>query len=513
MKRTTMITLLGAVLLLGAPWAQRAQARGHVAAKPIYGGTVSIRDIFGSNCLNPLDPQNVGPAVGPTVDPLIAVDDRGRYRSDLALSWKVSKGGRWITLTLRRGVKFSNGHTFNASVLKTELDYFLKQSSYLAPLQRAQVLGPYALRLVYGAPFRPALDSLTAFDAVDTRAELAMGDRACSDPIGTGAFKVSSIGPGFNTITLVRNPYHTWGSPYLSNQGKAYLSAMTIKTVVDDTQAASEVLAGDLDISRVAPAQLPRLQGQPGIVLHKFPEPGELYMGFNHSHAPFNNPAVRRAIAEAIDRKGLVKVAYGGLGSVQASIVPQVDRYSDAAAGKSIPAYNPDDAARILKANHVTGPYTLETYTIPVFAATAQFIQAELENVGVKINLAVKSPGDAQADMGHGQMDLFVDIIFGDDLYSTFHSSQTPASGAHNWTFLHDATLDRLIVQARDTVSPKAARPILNRLQVYMNAKAIAVPLFSRRLVAATRTRVHGYHYIPGSNTLMWPAFEDLYVK
>jgi peptide/nickel transport system substrate-binding protein len=455
----------------------------------------------------------MGAAAIPTFDPLIAVDDHGRYRPDLALKWTFSHGGRWIILDLRHGVRFNNGHPFNAKVLKAQFDYLLKQPAGLAPLQRVQVVGPYTVRLVYSSPFRPALQALTGFGAVDVPAQLALGDKACMNSIGTGAFKIASVAPGFNSVTLVRNPFHTWGSPWLHNRGKSYLSSITIKTLVDDTQATSALLSGDLDISRVAPAQLPRLQGQPGIVLHRFPDANELFMGFNHAHAPFNNPAVRRAIAEAIDRKGLIKAAYGGLGTVQTSIVPQADPAHDSAAGKYLPKYDPSAAARVLKAHHVTGPYTLETYTIPVFADTAQYIQAELANVGVKVNLAVKGVGDAQADMGRGLMDMYVDIRFGSDLYSVFHSSQTPQTGAHNWNFMHDTQLDRLIVQSRETVAPKKARPILNALQQYMNRQSIVLPLFSRELIGATRTRVQGYRYVPGSNTLMWPAFEELHVK
>lgn len=510
-KRLQLFTILALVLLAVTP-AAVAHARSHVAQRPAYGGSIAIRAIFGTDCVNPLNPDS-GSQFLPTVDPLIAVDNRGRYRPDLALKWTFSHGGRWITLQLRHGVRFNNGHPFNAKTLKTEFDYLLKQSTALAPLQRVQVIGSYAVRLIYSAPFRPALDALTTFNAVDVPAQVALGDTSCMHSIGTGAFKIASVGPGFNTVTLVRNPLHTWGSPWLENRGRAYLSAISIKTVVDDTQAASELLSGDLDLSRVAPAQLPRLQGQPGIALHRAPDFNELFMGFNQSHAPFNNAAVRRAIAQAIDRNGLIKVAYGGFGTVQNSIVPQADPNHDASVGKYLPKYNPSAAAAVLKAHHVTGPFTLETYTIPVFAATAQFIQAELATVGVKVNLAIKGPSDAQADMGRGQMDMYVDITYGSDLYSAFHSSQTPETGAHNWNFMRNAKLDRLIVASRETVVPNRAKPILSSMQQYFNQQTIAVPLFSRQLISATRTRVRGYQYVNGSNTLMWPAFEDLYVK
>jgi peptide/nickel transport system substrate-binding protein len=500
------------VLLFILPSVPGVQARMHTQATPKYGGSISIRNIFQTNCLNPLDPTS-GSAMLPTLDPLVAVDQQGHFRPDLALKWAFGHGGRWITLQLRQGVRFNNGDPFNAKALKAQFDYELKQPAGLAPLERVQVTGPYTIRLVYSAPFRPAMNALYSFDAVDVRAQLALGSKICDQSIGTGAFKIQSIGPGFNTVTLVRNPYHTWGSSWLHNRGKAYLSSMTIKTVVDDTQTASDILSGDLDIARVAPAQLPRLQGQSGISLHKIPDFNVLFLGFNHAHAPFTSAAVRRAIGEAIDQKGLIKAAYGGYGIVQSSIVPRADPAYDPSSPTTYPKYNPAEAARVLKANHVTGPFTLETYTIPVFADTAQFIQAELANVGVKVNLAIKAVPDAQADMSKGQMDMFVGLSGGDDLYTEFDSHEGPDAGGGNFNFLHDTRLDHLLVQSREIVSPRKAQPVLNALQRYMNQQGIVVPLFSRELIAATRSHVQGYRYVPGSNTLMWPAFEDLYLK
>jgi ABC-type transport system substrate-binding protein len=507
-----LLTTLLTFLVLGASAWHSAYARNQFSPHPVYGGNVSIRDIFGTDCIDPMN-LNSGTEITLIADPLIAVDAHGRYQPSLALGWKYSNGGKILTLNLRRGVRFSNGHPFNAAALKQNFEYLLEQPGALAPLESVRVIDKYTLKLVYSAPFRAALDTLTTFLPVDLAAERAQGNDACKAPIATGPFKVSNVGPGFDPVTLVRNPYHTWESSWLRNKGGPYVSKVTVKTVVEDTQATSELLTGDLDLARVSPDQLPRLQGESSIAIHRAPDVSDIFLGFNHAHAPFNNQAVRRAIAQSIDRKGLIKAAYGGLGVVDRSIVPPSDPYTDAAAGKYIPSFNPKQAARVLRAHHVTGPFVLETYTIPVFNDTAQFIQAELARVGIKVNLVVKAVSDAQVDMGKGQMDMYIDIWnSGNDLYSAFHSSQTPANGAHNWNFMHDTSLDHLIVQARETISSGRARTILNNEQSYVNKHTVVVPLFTRELVSATRSRVHDYHYVPGSNTLMWPAMSDLYV-
>jgi ABC-type transport system substrate-binding protein len=506
-----LLTLLALAFL--AP-GTATHARGTSAIRPQKGGTVAIRDIFGTDCLDPLSPD-AGASSMLIADSLISMDIQHHYRPDIALRWKASHGGKWITLTLRRGVRYSNGDRFNARSLHTEIAYALTQPNSLAPLTGSKVLGPYTIRLIYSQPLRTALDMLTTFSVVDVPAQRKEGaNAACQRPIGTGAFKVRNVTPGMTTVTLVRNPYHTWDSPWQYNHGRPYLSSMVVRTVTDDTTAVSELLSGDLDISRVPPSEISRLKSNRQITLHTSTDDSILFLGFNHARTPFNKLAVRRAISEAIDRKALIKVAYSGYGSPATAMMPRIERYFDRSAGKALPAYKPGDARRILRANHVTGPFTLETYTIPVFAATAQFIQAELAKVGITVNLAVKDVGTAQDDMRTGRMDMFVDIFSGNDPYGQFFSGQVGKQGDVNFSFIRSRTLDRMILASRNTVNIKKATSELSAYQQFMNKNVVADPLFSRTLVGAVRNRVHGYRYLPGSNTLMWPAAPaDLYVS
>ncbi|MFF1574715.1 ABC transporter substrate-binding protein [Leifsonia sp. NPDC058292] len=67
-----------------------------------------------------------GPYLSAIYDPLLAVDGDGKPTPALATEWKVSDDFLKVTLTLRTGVKFSDGEKFDADAAVTSLDYLKK---------------------------------------------------------------------------------------------------------------------------------------------------------------------------------------------------------------------------------------------------------------------------------------------------------------------------------------------------------------------------------------------------
>lgn len=252
------------------------------------------------------------------------------------------------------------------------------EDAILGPLRRVQVLNPLTLRLSMAYPFRDLLSNLVGVGIADVSAERREGSRACQNPIGSGAFRVQSVAPGFATVTLTRNPLHRWAPGWHFNRGLAYLSSVVVRVIKSDATAVSELLSGEVDVTQVPGPEIGRVQGNPGIKLHRSYEDTLALLGFNLSHAPFNRPAVRRAVAEAIDRNALIKVATSGHAIPAYGPIASIDPFFDRKARTYAPRFDSAAARRVIAANHATGPYTLVTYGIPAFATSAEFIQAEL---------------------------------------------------------------------------------------------------------------------------------------
>jgi peptide/nickel transport system substrate-binding protein len=514
-----LVAIAGMLAVIGGLAPKTHASHG---AAPRYGGSITARDNAVPDCL---DPQKT--ALGASdaifeevVDTLVTQDEKGKLRPSLALKWKFANGGKVITFYLRHGVRFSNGDNLTAGDVKATFLRALNPATkspgtfgFLGPMKTVKVIDPYTVQLVMKTAYRPLMTNLAiGYEGIlDVKAMNKEGSGACQRPIGSGPYKVQSVAADFSTVTLVRNPYHTWETAWAHNQGKPYLDKVTFTPILSDATAISELLNGAIDITTVPGPQLARIKGNSSIKQHKIYTQGEYYLGFNTAHSPFDSVAVRKAISEAINRSDIIKAALQGLGEPAYSPIPQTLPYYDKTAPSYSPKYNPSAAQQVLSANHVTGPYTLLSFNDPTSSAVAEIIQAELANVGVKNNINLKAIGDYIGVADKGQFDLNT-VGWGwndpDLLYQFFHSSQANGAGL-NWTSYKSATLDNLIIQGRETVSPKKAKVVYQKLQKFMLNQALIDPLYVPLTITATSARLKGFHTnISG----FAPLFQDLYL-
>jgi len=524
-SRKRVGVLLGVSALLAATWvpAARAQHGKRAQATPGYGGSIAVA-IQQPDCL---DPQKTGLSASDSVmsqvmDPLMFIDDRGHFRPDLAVGWKISNGGKLLTFHLRHGVRFSNGDPFDANAVRYTVERALNPATKspvtagdLAAVRTVKVLDRYTVQLILKTPSRPLMTSLTSsYDGIlDPRATSKQGNESCQDPIGTGPFKVSEVGPGFSSITLVRNDYHTWETPAAHNRGRAYLSRIVFKTITSDATIVSELLTGGVDIASVAGTQIARVRGNRNIDLHSIPEQGEVFVGFNYAHPPFDRLQVRRAVAEAVDRRALIKAALNGLGEPVYSALPPTVLYGlpSKTARRYAARYDPRDARRLVAAGHTTGPYTLLVPQLPQFSTAAELIQAELAQVGMAVNIVAEPVPAYLSSAGQGRFDIYLlgwSYNDPDVLYTMFHSSQGKGAGL-NFTNYGGATLDHLLVQGRETVNSTKAHRIYQRIQVFMARQSFIVPLALSTQPIGVRSRVKEWHYVKPANATL---YQDAYV-
>jgi peptide/nickel transport system substrate-binding protein len=439
------------------------------------------------------------------VDSLLTEDKKGKLIGNLATKWKVANGGKLITFTLRKGVKFSNGDPFTAAAVKYTFDRALNPAtkspataSDLTAITQTKVINPSTVQLVLKTPNRPLMTNLTVeyTGILDPKATQAEGAGSCQKPIGTGPYMVQSVGPSFATTTLVRNPYRNWEPSWSKNQGKPYISKIVFKPIAQAATAVSELLSGGVDISAVDGTQIARVQNNKSVYLKKVKSQGEDYLGFNTAHAPFNNVDVRRAVAEVIDRSAIIKVAYNGLAAPAYSAVPATLPYYDKKAKSYAPKLDVADATKIIAANHATGPYDLLIFQGSSEQATAELIQGELAQAGMKVNIDAKQLGDFISTAGKGNYDILT-IGWGwpdpDFLYSLFQSSQGHGAGL-NWTNYVNPTLDKLFDQQRTTTNPKKVQVIWNQIQKILSTQVICVPTVIPASIYGIRTRVKGWN-------------------
>lgn len=200
-------------------------------------------------------------------------------------------------------------------------------------------------------------------------------------PVGTGPFQLAEYRAG-QYIRLQRHANYWRGQPLMP------------QVVVDlgsgGTGRLSKLLTGECDVlAWPAASQLTILRDDPRLRLTLRPGMNIAYLAFNTDKAPLNNPAVRHALALAINNQRLMQSIYYGTAETAASILPRASWAYDSEA--KITEYNPTKAKQQLAA------LGLENMTLQLWVPTssqawnpsplktAELIQADMAQVGVKV--------------------------------------------------------------------------------------------------------------------------------
>jgi len=200
-------------------------------------------------------------------------------------------------------------------------------------------------------------------------------------PVGTGPFQVAEYRAG-QYVRLQRHDKF-W-------RGKPLMPQVVVDLGSGGTGRLSKLLTGECDVlAWPAASQLTILRDDPRLRLTLRPGMNIAYLAFNTNKPPLNNPAVRHALALAINNQRLMQSIYYGTAETAASILPRASWAYDSEA--KITEYNPDKAREQLKALGADN-LPLQLWVPPSSQAwnpsplkTAELLQADLAQVGVTV--------------------------------------------------------------------------------------------------------------------------------
>jgi peptide/nickel transport system substrate-binding protein len=324
---------------------------------------------------------------------------------------------------------------------------------------------------------------------------------------------VVSTGTAFDDVVFTANKFHNFGPSWVHNKGVPWVTKLEYKNITSDATAISSLLSGGIDISVIPGTQLSRVQGNKSFALHKLPAQNETFIEFNTSHPPFNNVAVRRAFAEIVDRKNIVKAAANGLGLPTYGIIPPAIPYYDKNVAKIAPKFDIAKATQAFAAAHATGPYDFLSFNSPETQTASEIIQSDAAQAGMKLNIDTKgSVGDFIAAANKGSFDVLI-IGYGyndpDVMYLLLHSSQGGGKGL-NWTNdTNNPQLDNLLTLGRTTLQKKKVVTIMNKTQELIVKQSEVIGVYADVPVEALRSNIKGFHTDVSGGL----AVQDLYVK
>jgi peptide/nickel transport system substrate-binding protein len=148
---------------------------------------------------------------------------------------------------------------------------------------------------------------------------------------GTGPFSVARWLHG-DRIELVPNPY-AWRTPRLHR--------LTVRILPDQTTLYVAAQTGEVDLANLTEEEIAQAERVTGAHIVKALQNHTFYVEYQVERPPVNDPLVRRALAEAIDRAAIARTVYLGYQPQATTEIPPVFSEHDA----SIPAWRYDPAA------------------------------------------------------------------------------------------------------------------------------------------------------------------------
>lgn len=234
----------------------------------------------------------------------------------------------------------------------------------------------------------------------------------------------------------------------------------------------------EIDMTSLQPADLVRMRANPRIAKEVFPYPfpGTWYLIPQVTKPPFDDLRVRRAVAHAIDRENVAKVAQGFAIPAHAMIPPGFPGALDDARIKALQRFDPRLALETLKGTPYAGGRNWPKIVLSMRQEArgakplAEAVQAVLlEHLGMRTELEVLDPRVFNDRLWKQDFQLVWIRWFMDypdphnEYFDTFYGKKTTGK-RQAWA---NEAFDRAVEAGRDTSDPR------QRLEHYRRAEEI----------------------------------------
>lgn len=429
----------------------------------------------------------------------------------LATRWEISPDGLTYTFTLRDGVTFHDGTPLDAPAAAFS---FLRQldphhpahlpeaafqywSAMFNMVATIDVVDPQTLRFRLTEPHAPFLSSL----AIPAASLISPRFRDQRTPVGTGPFRFVSWTPN-EQIVLAANATYWDGAPALEK--------LVFKVVPDNATRLIQLQTGQVQgLDGLDPHDRSLVEQDSSLQLLTAPGLNVCYLSFNAQQAPLDNPALRRALAAAINKTDIIKSVYRDAALIAKNPLPPFVPGHNDQTPATLPRSVPPATGRPLTLHVMTNPRPY----LPNPIRAAELIKADLEQLpGVTIEIVPNEWGAHLTRTQRGEHDLALLGWVGDNgdadnfLYVLLDPTTAIVGSALNISFWKHDPYHQLLAQARrETDAPQRAA-LYRQAQELIVAEAPLVPLAHAQNMVALRANVSGVLLQPNGDVLFHHA-------
>lgn len=439
----------------------------------------------------------------------------------LAESWETSDDGTVLTVKLREGRNFHDGTPVNAEAVAFTFNRMLDPATaapakdQVGPLTGVTALDEYTVEFVFEEPYPPFFFSASGsyLGIISPSAVAEKGDGFGRSPVGSGPFMFQEWKPG-QEIVLVRNPDYVNVREDRQNRGAPYIEGIIFKTIPEEGTRIAAMETGEINVLGLSREAAARFLDDPEFNIIRATETASFnFVEFNYKRPPFDNPQFRRAMGLAIDKDAILLGAYGGFATLNYNPYPNGNPGYDPAIGEQYGMkYDPEAAAALFEelgwidtdgdgireAHGAAGvedgkvaEFTCWTYPFEIKQRECEIIQANLGDVGIKINVQLTDFGTMSAEMPKGEFDF--DVMRWTWNEPVILSLLFKCPG---WKQLFcDEQLDEILNAADTEMDPVARLELVKQAQQYILEQAIVIPFTSDWYQTASHNTVNNLRY------------------
>jgi peptide/nickel transport system substrate-binding protein len=441
-------------------------------------------------------------------DTLTALNSSDQPVPDLATKWTVSPGGLTYTFDLVANATFHDGSAITSKTIKQAMAWEEDPANAqnLGPRFQAvlnNITTPDAHTVVFHLkePSPGMFDLLSEFLIVNPA---KIGNTSTSDA-GSGPYMITNVVPG--------SSYTMEAYPKYFKKGRPALKKIVVRTITDPEAQLAALQSGGVDMIYAASDQIAlQLKGNPGFKIQKTPL-GALnpYVMMNTSKAPFNSQKVREAIAMAVNRAAMIKVAFpagSGVPNCQ-PFAPGSKFYIKSFSGPSC-NFNLTAAKQLLaQAGYPKGFSTnidvSANYGPPNEPDMAQILQSDLARIGIKLAVNVLDGAVQRSNLLGSKFDMIMHSYSSSNADPTFWVPSGTFGPAGGFSTFTSPQLAELINKASVENNSTTRQADYKALASYISQQAYIVDIGTSSTLYIMKSGVTNV----GSDIQAWAKLAD----
>jgi peptide/nickel transport system substrate-binding protein len=497
------------------PWLGLAPGAAAAADAPKKGGTLRVGFYIEAATMDPhLSGSKIDRQVYHNIyEPLVTLDTRLGIKPGLAESW-TQPDAKTLVFKLRRGVKFHDGTDFNAEAAKFNFERMKTEpksvrKGEVANIDTVEVVDAYTIKVNLKKPDAALLATLT------DRAGMMVSPKVVQErgaELGRNA-KGAGTGP-FEFVEWVRDSHLVIKrhDGYWNKQGGPYLDRIRYRPIPDDVVKLQSLQSGEIDVmDYVQPRDVAAVKADKNVVVVDVPSLADFAYQLNTTRPPFNNKALRQAVAHALDVEQIVKGVWLNVGVAANGPIPPTSWAYD----KSIAPIKRDVSkakAKLAEGGQPNGfTFTLTTNNIPINIQEAEVMQAQLAEAGItaKVKLVDSATLIADGNAKNFEMVSFQWSGRPDPDGNTYQFLRTTPGTSFNWSGISNPQIDALLDRTREISNQAERRKLYSELTRLLQDELPMIFIIHPIEPKAFSPKVQGYEAIPDGMM----RFKDVWMR